>query len=232
MTKAANCLNLVGDGDDVDVLYAIEEAFGVKISDVEALRCETVGQLFDIVSSKLNISEARNLRCPTALAFFCLRAALRRMGYVQRMTPKTDLSTIFRAHRAKGLHDSLSRETDLKLPALKLHPATITVLALIMACGAAFSLWFGSWLPLLGSAVLAIILSFVLPKTIPQRTANLGDFAANCAAWNYGRLSEQAGGARRRDVWKAVTTIVRDSTGTSFTGEMNYDTRFFAERRS
>ncbi|MBW7969862.1 acyl carrier protein [Bradyrhizobium sp. BR 10289] len=230
MTKAANCLNLVGDGDDVDVLYAVEEAFSVKISDAEALRCETVGQLFDIVSSKLNISEARHLRCPTALAFFRLRAALRRLGYVQRLTPKTDLRTIFRAHRAKSLHDILSRETDL--PALELHPATITALALITACGVAFSLWFGSWLPLLGSAVLAIILGFVLPQTISQRTASLGDFASNCAAWNYGRLSKQAGGARRRDVWKAVTIVVRESTGTSFIGEMNYDTRFFAERSS
>jgi hypothetical protein len=230
MTKAANCLNLVGDGDDVDVLYAIEEAFGVRISEAEALRCETVGQLFDIVSSKLNIPDVRHLRCPTALAFFRLRAALRRLGHVHRMRTKTDLRTIFRAHGAKRLHVSLSREAALKLPALELHPASTTALALMMACGVAFSLWFGSWLPLLGSAVLAVILGFVLPKTIPQRIASLGDFAADCAVWNYGRLSEQAGGARRGDVWKALTTIVRESTGTSFTGEMNYDTRFFADR--
>lgn len=231
MTEVANCLNLVGDGDDLDVLYALEDAFGIKISDAEAIRCETVGQLFGIVSSKLNISEERHLRCPTAIAFFRLRAALRRLGYVQRMTPKTDLRTLF-GNRARSLHESLSRETDLKLPALELHPATIAVLALTAACGVAFSLWFGSWLPLLGAALLAIIVGFALPQTISQRTADLGDFAVNCAAWNYGRLSKQAGGARSRDVWKAVRTIVRESTGTSFVGEINYDTRFFAERSS
>src|SRR5215472_708913 len=230
MTKAANCLNLVGDGDEIDVLYAIEEAFGVKISDAEARRCETVGQLFDIVSSKLNIPEARNLRCPTALAFYRLRAALRRLGHVHRVTTKTDLRAIFRAYGAKRLHLSLSSEADLKLPALQLHPASTAVLTFVTACGVAVSLCVGSWLALLGCAVLAIILGFVLPKTIPQRMASLGDFAADCAAWNYGRLSEQAGGARRGDVWKALTTVVRESAGTGFTGKMNYDTRFFAER--
>ena len=230
MTKAADCLNLVGDGDDVNVLYAIEEAFGVKISDAEALRCKTVGQLFDIVSSKLYIPEARNLRCPTAIAFFRLRAALRRSGHAHRMTAQTDLRAIFRAHGATRLHVRLSSEAGLKLPALHLHPASTAVLALVTACGVAVSLWAGSWLPLPGTAVLAIIFGFVLPKTIPQRIAGLGDFAADCAAWNYGKLSEQAGGARRSDAWKALTTIVRESTGTNFTGEMNYDTRFFAKR--
>ena len=230
MTKADNCLNLAGDGDDVDVLYAIEAAFGIKLSDAEALRCATIGQLFDIVSSKLSIPEVRNLRCPTALAFLRLRTALRRLGHMPLMTTKTDLRAIFRAHGAKRLHVSLSIEVDLKLPTLQLHPASTTVLAFITACGSAVSLWVGSWLPLLGSAVLAIILGFALPRTIPQRIACLGDFAADRAAWNYGRLSDQAGGARRDDVWKALTTIVRDSTGTSFAGEINHDTGFFAER--
>jgi hypothetical protein len=230
MTKTANCVNLVGDGDDVDVLYAIEKAFGVKISDAEALRSETVGQLFDIVCSKLNIPDARNIRCPTALAFFRLRAALRRLGHAHRTTTKTDLRAIFRAHGAERLHFSLSSETDLKLPALQLHQASTIVLALIAACGVVVSLWLGTWLPLLGSAVLAIMLGFVLPKTISQRIANLGDFAVECAAWNYARLSTQAGGSKRGDVWKALIIIVRQSTGTSFTGEINSDTRFFAER--
>lgn len=230
MTNAANCLNLLGDGDDADMLRAIEDAFGVKISAPEALRCETVGQLFDIISSKLSISDARHLRCPTALAFFRLRAALRRLGYLERMTHETDLRTIFRAHGARRLHISLSREANLRLPGLDLHSATVAVFALITACGVALSLCSDSWLPFLGSAVLAVILGSVLPRTIPQRTASLGDFAAECAAWNYGRLSEQAGGARPRDVWKAVTTIVRDGSGTGFMGEINYETRFFGKR--
>jgi hypothetical protein len=231
MTKTANCLNLVGDGDDVDVLYAVEEAFAVRISDEEAIRCETVGDLFDIVSSKLKASEARHFGCPTALAFFRLRGALGRLGYRQRITPKANLRAIFSAQGTRRFQLSLSREADLKLPDIEFHSVSIAAIAITMACGTAFAVWIGSWLPLLGVTVLAIVLGFLLPKTIPDEITNLGDYAVNCAAWNYGRLSEQSG-VRPRDVWKALTTVVRESTGTNFAGEMNYDTRFFAERRN
>lgn len=49
MSSVGNRLNLVGDGDDVDVLLSVEEAFGVKIADAEAEGCEKVGQLFNLV---------------------------------------------------------------------------------------------------------------------------------------------------------------------------------------
>ncbi|MBY6242857.1 hypothetical protein [Methylosinus sp. Sm6] len=229
MTKAINCLNLDGD-DDVELLRAVEEAFGVKISDAEALRCETIGELFHIVSSKLNLSDARGLGCPTALAFVRLRAALRRLGHARHASSKTDLRIVFREHGATRLHDDLSRETGLKLPPLVLHPASAMVLTLIVACGVAFSLWAGSGLPLLGSAIIAVISAFILPKTIPEGTDSLGDFAASSAAWNYGTLSMQAGGARPRDIWKALTIVIQQSTGSNFKHELNSDTRFFAKR--
>lgn len=230
MTSAVDSLNLVGD-DDLELLRAVEEAFGVGISDAEALHCETIGQLFHIVSSKLNLSEARGLGCPTAIAFFRLRAALRRLGHARRASPKTDLRTIFRQHGALRMHIRLARETGLKLPPLELHPTSVTVLTLTVACGVAFSLWVGSDLLLIGSAVLAVISAFMLPKTIPEGAASLGDFAASSAAWNYGRLSAQAGGARSGDVWKALTIVIRESVGSDFKVEMNSDTRFFMERR-
>jgi hypothetical protein len=232
MTKAANCLNLVGDGDDVDVVYAVERAFAIKISKAEAARCETVGALFDIVSSKLNVSEARNPGCPTALAFFRLRAALRRLGHVERVTPKTDLRAIFRAHGTRRLYLGLSREADLELPALALHPAGIAGSALVMACGPAFAVWTVSWLPMLGCTILAVILPFLLPKAIPEPIARLGDFAVHCAAWNQAKLAGRIGAACPRDIWKALTIIVREVSGTDFNGEINRDTRFFAARKS
>ena len=135
MTKDSNCLNLVGDGDDIDVLRAIEEAFRIRISDQEAACCETFGQLFEVVSSKLDITEPRRLGCPTTLAFFRLRAALRRLGYMQRMTSETDLRAIFRSHGTIRLHLALARDTDLKLPHLQLHPASINVLIIVIVCG-------------------------------------------------------------------------------------------------
>jgi hypothetical protein len=38
-------LNFVGDGDDVDVIHAVERTFGIKLTDAEAVQTRTVGQL-------------------------------------------------------------------------------------------------------------------------------------------------------------------------------------------
>ena len=231
MTNASNCLNLVGDGDEGDLRFAIEQAFAVRISDEEAIRCETVGDLFDIVSAKLMASRPRSRGCPTAIAFFRLRGALRRLGYLERLTPKSDLRAVSCAQGTRHFQHSLSRESGLKLPELEFQSSSIAAMAIIMAFGAAFAIWIGSGLPLLGCTVLAVVLGFVLPKSIPAEIANLGDYAANCAAWNYGRLSEQTG-VRPGDAWKALAVVVRDSTGSGLEVEMNRDTRFFAKRKS
>jgi hypothetical protein len=232
MINASNCLNLVGDGDELDVLRGVEKAFGVKISNAEAHRCETVGMLFDVICSHLKISDARHLRCPTALAFFRLRAALRRRGYVQRITPDLDLRAAFHAHGGRRMHASLARELGLDLPGLQLDSTSANLLVLVWACGFPLAVWAASWVPLLACTILTIMLGLVLPRTLPEGIARLGDFAVSCAAWNYGRLSEQCGGARPCAAWQAFTIVVRESAGTGFEGEMNYDTRFFPERKS
>jgi len=104
------------------------------------------------------------------------------------------------------------------------------VLALVFVSAAVFSLWFLPWWQLPWSLFLAYILVFVLalplPRQIPQPIAGLGGLAVSCAAWNYGSLVEQAGGARRGDVWKVLTTILRECSG--FKGEMDYNTCLFS----
>lgn len=229
--KAANCLNLVGDGDDVDVLVSVERAFAVKISDDEAKNCETVGDLFDLVVSKLPPSHSQLAGCPTALAFFRLRAALRRLGYTQRVTPLTDLRPMFHAEGARHFHFILSREVGFALPALQFSVASIAILAFILLAAIAFAFLMGSWLSLLSGVALMMGVGRLLPKTIPRDVAMLGDCAVHCAIWNYGMLSKQSG-VRLRDFWNTLTTVVRESSGTDFAGIMQRDTRFFPERKT
>lgn len=124
MTRPANCLNFDFDLERTELFDCIGEVFRVKLSDVEAARCQTVGELFDVVSSRLNISEARNLPCPTALAFFRLRAALRRLGYEQRMTTRTDLRAIFRKEGIRRLYTRLPREEYARCPPRRVSCST------------------------------------------------------------------------------------------------------------
>ena len=100
-------------------------------------------------------------------------------------------------------------------------------MALVIACGFGLAMWTASWVPFVACATLAIALAFILPRTIAEGIAHFGDFAVDCAAWNYGALSAQCGGVRPRDLWQALTIVVREVSGTGFKGEMNRDTRFF-----
>ncbi len=228
MKKAVNCLNLTGDGDDIDVLVAVERAFNVKITHTEAERCTTVGQLCELVSTKIGATEQRLLGCPTALAFFRLRGGLRRLGWATRVTRETDLAALLRAHGGRRAYQRLAREAKLKLPDLVLQPESVATIVLTAVSGVALSLWIGSWLPLIGCLILMVLLSYVLPTTIPRDIAELGKYAQNCAAWNYGKLSEDCGGARPGDLWNALVIVVRESSGTGFKGAFSRDTLFFS----
>ena len=63
---------------------------------------------------------------------------------------------------------------------------------------------------------------------IPRRMARFGDLAVTSAALNYRALSDEAGGARRRDAWKALTIVIRETLDCYL--EINHDTTFYAPR--
>lgn len=52
VTQKFNTVNLVGDGDDIDVLEEIEKISGIKFQDAEAEKVITVGNLYDLVKEK------------------------------------------------------------------------------------------------------------------------------------------------------------------------------------
>ncbi|PLP57920.1 hypothetical protein CYK37_17010 [Mesorhizobium loti] len=49
----ANSLGLWGDGDEIEMIEAIERAYAISFEKVEAEQLTTMGQLFDLVKSKI-----------------------------------------------------------------------------------------------------------------------------------------------------------------------------------
>lgn len=49
----ANCLGLWGDGDEIEMIEAIESAYAINFGKAEAEQLVTMGQLFDLVKSKI-----------------------------------------------------------------------------------------------------------------------------------------------------------------------------------
>lgn len=225
-----NCFNLVGDGDDVTVLTSIEQAFGIKISDAEATNCETFGQLFDVVWAKLEKADLVGLRCPSAVAFYKLRAGLGDCGFQGKITLGSELNAFFRQNGTKQTREKLAKKTGLELPHLRLTALSTAVLACIFSVGLIGSVTHSSWLPVFVSALVSAGLMFLLPKEFPRAVANMQGFTNVCTAWNFGQLASTCGGARSSDAWNALAIVVRESAGTSFNGKIDRETRFFPLR--
>lgn len=52
-SRKANSLDLWGDGDEIEMIEAIERAYAISFEKAEAEQLVTMGQLFDLVKSKL-----------------------------------------------------------------------------------------------------------------------------------------------------------------------------------
>lgn len=218
---------MVGDGDDVDVVEAVESAFAIEISNEEAEGSETFGQLFDVVSAKFGHSHIVHPKCPGAVAFYKLRSGLRKSGYEGPITPSSDLSGFFRSVGARKVRRALANETGLELPGLALSTLSIVVLGGILTVGGVAAFMCNSWLLAFSTTCLLLALAFMLPTVLPKKQAQMGAFTQDCVAWNYGHLARLCGGVRSRDIWEALVIVVRESSGTGYTGVIDRETRFF-----
>jgi hypothetical protein len=203
-------LPLVGDGDEIDLLQAIEAAFGVCLTREEAERCVTVGDMHAVLLSKVRHVERGALPCPTATAFRRLRRAIEKLQPGQVVRPDTEIVTLLAGGGAGRRWRRLQLETGLRLPS-----AGSGSFLLLMACiGTPFFAYpFVGWLSSLGlllSIPLAFFLNDRLPISPPSRYDTVGDLARAAAGLNISSLSWPAGAMRTRDVWSALEAIIRD----------------------
>jgi hypothetical protein len=84
----------VGDGDDLDVVWDVERTFGIKVSDAEAERTITVGELYDLIEMKHPNTGSRTSACLSQMAFYRLRQAVKAMGAGGEITPRTLISVL------------------------------------------------------------------------------------------------------------------------------------------
>lgn len=60
-SRKANSLDLWGDGDEVEMIEAIERAYAISFEKAEAEQLVTMGQLFDLVKSKVGKQGAKTI---------------------------------------------------------------------------------------------------------------------------------------------------------------------------
>src|SRR5690348_12074284 len=87
-------LDLVGDGDELDVVVDVERTFGIKLTGEEAERTRTVGQLYDLIEVKYPNSGSGTLACLSRTAFYRLRRAVKAIGATDKITPQSPISVL------------------------------------------------------------------------------------------------------------------------------------------
>jgi hypothetical protein len=234
-----NCIGLAGDGDDLDVVYAVEETFGIKLTKEEAESTRTVGQLYDLVEAKVGADKAEH--CLSQHAFYLLRKALQDRAKTRKLVPDTPIAVVYHAPgstiRQKWI--ALAEITGLKLPPLEAMHSRRWALALTTAFLVPGVLIFsadlihvlGKWCTLL---VLALPVPWLLVERlwirifgdVPARIKTIGDLAREAAGFSYSKLIAGKGYASRHDRWFGLSAILRGQSG--YQGPINRSTTFIS----
>lgn len=209
-----NSLNLSGDGDEIDVIEAVEQAFGVRVENNEAEGILNVGDLFDLVIAKLG-STGSPKSCLSSKTYYRLRRSLAAGGGEADFHPSIRLKDFQGPWKYPRNWLLVEQETDLHI----LHPVVGlgTLVALIsLALAISTSLSHPGYH--IGHILFAIcIFSGIYTLLKPafgfplSDDCTVSDLVKTVAAQNFGKLVRENGGYRIAEAWDAITRIIADS---------------------
>ena len=208
--------------DAIELILRVEDTFQIHIENGEAERARTVGDLYNLVISKLQGRDSE--RCLTSVAFYRTRRAIvDALGIDRRVIkPATPLDVILPANSRRVKWRRIQKEMTLRLPDLR-HPGWIVLGLLFVAVALAFSAGIvgqirGAWfipLFLLGLIIggFLIKLTPTLAIDFPNHEATVGDLSRDVLAVNHGRLVDEVGGWNKKDVWGTLCRVIVDELG-------------------
>jgi hypothetical protein len=161
--------------DSVELVMAVEEKFGISISDEEAQRVLTVGEMKRLVQAKLDVTDSAG--CLTQRAFHVIRKnAIAEFGLPQRgLRPDTRLETIIPSANRRQKWEQFSTTMGVALPELvRPYSVMVGLTALILSI-LVVTAWYGalrnSWSAALIGFVTAVGIGWAsVQLTMPLRT--------------------------------------------------------------
>jgi hypothetical protein len=208
--------------DIVELFLAVEEGFQIHIEDEEASRACTVGDLHELVMSKLR-GGASN-RCFTSAAFYRTRRGIVELLGIGRreVRPTTNLATLFHQGTRRHTWGRMQEITRLKMPPLVNSGSTVSTFAaggLVLGIGAAASVHAGVagvGLAAFTGLIVGLVALRFLPGfalAFPNRQETVGDLARDVLALNRAQFGTEAGGWNDREVWETLCRIIVNQTG-------------------
>jgi len=207
--------------DQIELLLRTEEVFGINIKDEEAVQIETVGDLFELISTK--VPHTGPAQCITQTAFYRARRALGHSGAsgAAQIRPATPLSEVVPKGRAerRRFWQSCANEQPLEWPALSLS-RTWSLIFLLASTSATYmaALYFTPirtwyWIPVVIGACYAILFwaAPYLRDALPAST--VGDLARQLALLNRDVLQNPGSALSRQSLWELYVELVSDQLG-------------------
>ena len=203
----ANSLDLDPEWGPIDLLEEVEGTFGIKIANEEAERCETVGDLYDLVCSHAPDWDGRDGTCGSSMVFYRVRRSLSpddRRG----VTPGTALTAV--GLQPARLFKKLADDTQLRLPTYELTWLGMTGGGLLVVgiLAAIVALLTGHWI-ISGVVVLIALAGLPLirldPGRFPAGLVTVADLVRRTVPLN--PIDLKFAGARPADRWSILVAL-------------------------
>lgn len=230
-----DCLGLVGDGDELDVIVDVERTFGIVISNQEAEAIRNVGDLYDLI--ELRVGPEKIKACHSQVAFYALRRALVSMGADKSIAPATPVAKL-RASSTDSIArwwSKLGRQSGLRLPPLEtpfvwqyalphwarylifcLTAGAVGLTALTVERVMGISGGYAFMAVLVGAGLISFALvhtHYLVYRDIPARLETLGDLAREAAGFSFSEMRQSRYLGSRYDRWYALEAILRPLSG-------------------
>lgn len=211
VTSWSNTLDLDPEWGGIDLIEEVEGAFGIAISDQEAERCNTVGDLFDIILIHAPDWNKQHGSCASSMAFYEVRRGLK-SARRHELFPTTPLSVVGGVNPRKLLR-GLRKRTGLRLPALTLTKlGTAGLITLLFGIVAFIIAMRERWLPIMslasGLSLTGGVMFWVDPARLPTGVDTVGDLVRRLVPLNMDRL--RASGARPPNAWTMLAGLTAD----------------------
>lgn len=211
--------------DSVEILVNVENAFGITISNYEAEKIYTVGDIHNIVWR--NIQGRQSMRCRSQQLFYRLRYILINRYKVpgEAIQLNASLNNIFPQKNRRLKYHKLQKELQLKLPQLVLPviwARAFFITGFILIAGTlavAFVLRFGyhktRWMyliPVLGiitTVFISNILDAVRTEFFPHKVK---DYTKEVLALNYGTLMQDKN-IDRKEMEALINNVIAETIG-------------------
>jgi len=206
----ADTLGLDSDGDDVDLIRAVEGSFGVFFGD-ETAKWFTVGDIYDALLPRVPSATTAGL-CSTSMAFYRIRAALLRLtGSSVRVRPNTRLADLA-PYPPKRLFSMLSQELGVRQPRLKLSwRGGLGVVALLLGVvSAVITIVIHPLWPLV--TLIPAGLLFIKSDEGSYGAMTVGDLARHIAVQNFACFATMGADTRQATLWRALCELLAEET--------------------